>query len=239
MNNLWVYGCSFTVGQSMIPENNQYYQAKKRYSKLLSKELNFTEKNLSECGASNFYIYRNVLKNLKYIKTNDIVIIQWTSPYRFELSTRKDEVYFPLPNTNYTSPHISEPAEDDSLARRSYSKINPLIEEYKELNENFIAHSFNEKWLLESSYNLQFTLYHTLENLGIKHIHLFGWDSIATDLVKLDKFLDRSFIEGYSKQMSPRESNSPRHPNIEENFNLKTRLMNKIIDLNYSEHQNG
>jgi hypothetical protein len=39
--------------------------------------------------------------------------------------------------------------------------------------------------------------------------------------------------------MSPRESNSPRHPNIEENFNLKTRLMNKIIDLNYSEHQNG
>ena len=232
MNNLWVFGCSFTVGQGIIPSNEQYYQAKKRYSKLLSKELNFTEKNLSECGASNFYIYRNVLKNLKDIKTNDIVIIQWTSPYRFELPTRKDDVYFSLPYTDYTIPELAEHGEDDSPARRTYSKINPLIKEYENLNENFIIRSFNKKWLLESSYNLQFTLYHTLESLKVKHIHLYGWSEIAKDLVKLDKFLDRPFIVGDG-------TTDPPHPNEEDHFNLKERLMNKIIDLNYSEHQNG
>ena len=37
MNSLYTFGCSFTAGQDMISKNNQYYQLKKRYSKLLSK----------------------------------------------------------------------------------------------------------------------------------------------------------------------------------------------------------
>ena len=61
MNNLWVFGCSFSEGQNMFPVKDWKYQATKRYSRLLSKELDYNEKNISECGASNFYIYRNVL----------------------------------------------------------------------------------------------------------------------------------------------------------------------------------
>jgi len=226
MNNLWVFGCSFTAGQDMISKNNQYYQLKKRYSKLLSKELNFREKNLSECGASNFWIFRRVMRKLKSLMRhkNNIVVIQWTSPYRYELPTRIDDVYFSLPYLDFTIPELGTP---------DGSEINPLIKEYENLSKDFIAKSYNEKWLLESSYNLQFTLYHTLENLGIKHIHLFGWPSIVNDLVKLDKFLDKPFINVTTTE----KAETLRHPNEKENFNLKERLMNKIIDLNYMEKQ--
>jgi hypothetical protein len=236
MNSLYTFGCSFTAGQDMISKNNQYYQLKKRYSKLLSNELNFREKNLSECGASNFWIFRRVMRKLKSLMRhkNNIVVIQWTSPYRYELPTRIDDVYFSLPYLDFTIPELSEFGEDDSPTRRTYSKINPLIKEYENLNENFITQSYNEKWLLESSYNLQFTLYHTLENLGIKHIHLFGWQSNVNDLVKLDKVLDRPFINTITKGSVHLDIN---HPTEEEHFNLKERLMNKIIDLNYKEKQ--
>jgi hypothetical protein len=246
MNNLWVFGCSFSVGQNMIPKKDWDYQVAKRYSRLLSKELDYNQKNLAECGASNFYIYRNVLKYLKDIKTNDILIIQWTSPYRFELSTRVDDVYFSLPYLDFTMPE---------LGTTDGSEINPLIKEYKKLSNNFIAQSYNEKWLLESSYNLQFTLYHTLENLKVKHIHLYGWPTVVTDLVELDKFLDRSFIDRIPvgpemPKLEPADGptkladvlmtrDSLKHPNVEENFNLKERLMNKILDLNYLEQHNG
>tara|TARA_R110002020_G_scaffold20460_4_gene70071 strand:- start:3559 stop:4242 length:684 start_codon:yes stop_codon:yes gene_type:complete len=226
MNSLYTFGCSFTAGQDMISKNNQYYQLKKRYSKLLSNELNFREKNLSECGASNFWIFRRVMRKLKSLMRhkNNIVVIQWTSPYRYELPTRIDDVYFSLPYLDFTIPELGTP---------DGSEINPLIKEYENLSKDFIAKSYNEKWLLESSYNLQFTLYHTLENLGIKHIHLFGWPSIVNDLVKLDKFLDKPFINVTTTE----KAETLRHPNEKENFNLKERLMNKIIDLNYMEKQ--
>ena len=246
MNNLWVFGCSFSDGQNMLPVKDWDYQAAKRYSKLLSKELDYGEKNFSESGASNFYIYRNVLKNLKDIKTNDILIIQWTSPYRFELSTKADDVYFSLPYIEFTIPHraqFKEIPENDPP-----NKPNPLIKEYKKLNKYFIAQSYNEKWLLESSYNLQFTLYHTLENLKVKHIHLYGWPSTVSDLVKLDKFLDTPFIDKVVNETELpsidvegllRTRRLPDHPIEEEHFNLKERLMNKILDLNYLEQHNG
>ena len=244
MNNLWIFGCSFSVGQNMIPEKDWQYQAKRRYSRLLSKELGYNQKNLAECGASNFYIYRNVLKYLKDIKTNDILIIQWTSPYRFELSTRADDVYFSLPYLDFTIPHR---ALFESIPKTDPpQKPNPLIKEYEKLSKNFIAQSYNEKWLLESSYNLQFTLYHTLESLKVKHIQLFGWHSISNDLVKLDKFLDRPFIGQvveYSELPKVQSDvlltvDSIKHPIEEEHFNLKERLMNKIFDLKYLEQNN-
>ena len=188
--------------------------------------MNFREKNLSECGASNVWIFRRVMRKLKSLMRhkNNIVVIQWTSPYRYELPTRIDDVYFSLPYLDFTIPELGTP---------DGSEINPLIKEYENLSKDFIAKSYNEKWLLESSYNLQFTLYHTLENLGIKHIHLFGWPSIVNDLVKLDKFLDKPFINVTTTE----KTETLRHPNEKENFNLKERLMNKIIDLNYMEKQ--
>ena len=225
--NLYTFGCSFTFGQNMIPENKQLYQQEKRYSKLLSEELDFNEKNISECGGSNFLIYRKVMEELKNIMSdeNNIVVIQWTSHYRYELPTRMDDVYFSLPYLDFTIPELSSPFE--YFMFQDGSEENPLIKEYENLNTDFINQSFNEKWLLESSYNLQFTLYHTLENLGIKHIHLFGWPHIVNDLVKLDKFLDKPFID----------ANDGAHPNEKEHFNLKERLMKKIIELNYMEKQ--
>ena len=237
MNSLYTFGCSFTVGQNMTSENDGLYQGKKRYSKLLSEELDFKEENISECGGSNFLIFRKVMKELKNIMSdeNNIVVIQWTSNYRYELPTRMDDVYFSLPFLEFTIPELSSP---------DGSEINPLIKEYENLNIDFVNQSFNEKWLSESSYNLQFTLYHTLENLGVKHIHLFGWPHIMNDLVKLDKFLDKPFIDvtnispkPYSDTHKDNKAKTLVHPNEKEHFNLKERLMKKIIELNYMEKQ--
>lgn len=67
MKTLWLFGDSFTA-----PGNQRgwgYY---------LSKKLNYNFKHKGISGASNYQILFNLVRNLSYIKENDLIVINWS-----------------------------------------------------------------------------------------------------------------------------------------------------------------
>lgn len=72
MNNIWIFGCSFSSGYLEVDRENSY-------GNLLSKELNLGIKNLASAGDSNDIIFNKLVNNLKDIKENDIIIYQFTN----------------------------------------------------------------------------------------------------------------------------------------------------------------
>ena len=180
-------------------------------------------------GVGNHYIFRNVMSRLDQFHQKDIVIIQWTSPYRYELPHRENDVYFSLPYNNWVvHPHtIKLPEDANPDAFNDIYKV----KDYKKSTENVILNHMNEKWLREMSYHFQYALYNTLESLNIKHIQFFGWNECSNDLITKLKFLDKCFLplEKYKKKsIAP---NAPRHPNKREHREMAVNLYDSLKKL--------
>tara|TARA_B100001939_G_scaffold188055_1_gene161985 strand:- start:195 stop:917 length:723 start_codon:yes stop_codon:yes gene_type:complete len=92
-NSLWTFGCSFTAEYHPIDNDpptsyDLYKQWKggklpKIWAELLSEKLNLKYENKGKGATSNASIFYSFCDYCKTFKENDIVIIQWTSIYRF------------------------------------------------------------------------------------------------------------------------------------------------------------
>jgi hypothetical protein len=93
MNNstLWAFGCSHTAYYYLTNENktpfDRYVEYRcgnvpKVWPEILSENLKFKLKNFGIGGSSNYTIFSKFIQNHKKIKSNDIVIIGWTSSLR-------------------------------------------------------------------------------------------------------------------------------------------------------------
>lgn len=78
MDNLLVYGCSFTYGQGLADCNERPYPKPSQlgYAKLLESELNVNVLNYAQPGASNCKILYKILNTP--IQSSDSVLIQWS-----------------------------------------------------------------------------------------------------------------------------------------------------------------
>jgi hypothetical protein len=85
----WFFGDSFTWGMECHP-HDEYYKYTidnigKRWTELVSENLNIIENNLGINGASNLEIINTIIQNIKYINKGDYVFIGNTLPMRFQI----------------------------------------------------------------------------------------------------------------------------------------------------------
>lgn len=95
MNNLFVFGCSFTHGNGCLPHEVYTEKYKKSEDDLIwpayiAKKLNLKLFNLGMGGVGNDYIMDTIMQNFDLIGEGDIVIIQKTFSHRFDICA-KDE----------------------------------------------------------------------------------------------------------------------------------------------------
>lgn len=94
MNNLWCFGDSFTAGHGCTPEFEYYQKYKKEGDKLWSEylgnilKMNVINKGIN--GASNDMIIDTIIDSFYQINSDDIVIIEKTFNYRYDIPNLKE-----------------------------------------------------------------------------------------------------------------------------------------------------
>jgi len=108
MGKLWCFGDSFTAGHGCKPEMLEvsYYNKKfkdyidinkKIWPELLSDSLKLELVNLSKNGLSNEWIADTIIANIKNISTNDVVILQTSTPARYDFPFKKEKTLLGSP----------------------------------------------------------------------------------------------------------------------------------------------
>jgi len=233
---LFTFGCSFTEGQGLK------YQAKECYSNLLANNLQIEYFNFGAAGASNDYIFRKVfeLLNSKTITKDDIVIIQWTSYIRKELSIEQEgkEFFHYLPTAFHAyddkviitdSTFFNKPIVQNKYINQNVDKIRKSIEsKNKEFLNTYNLKFLNKNYQLNSTINYINSLYTYLEHFDYKHLHFFGWDDcvIKSTIDNKINFIEETF-GGYTK------SKFSEHPNKEGHKMWADLLTKKIIELSF------
>lgn len=91
MNNLWVYGDSFSVDMNTdsAPCFTKYVEYKKRqvksYSNFIGEKLNLNVINKSVGGSDNYTIFETLCEDIEKIEDNDLVILNWGPVTRFRI----------------------------------------------------------------------------------------------------------------------------------------------------------
>jgi hypothetical protein len=94
---IWIFGDSFSLKYSdkRFISNLQYYidwkgYESKLYFELLSEEYDLEYKNMSRPGMCNRYLFHQFMKEYSQIKSDDIVIFNWTEISRFTYFENSD-----------------------------------------------------------------------------------------------------------------------------------------------------
>lgn len=94
-SNLWIFGDSFSNGDGCNLRDEYYNKFPKqngKFSDILSDKLNLNLINLSKNGVSNSWILRQLILNIHKIKSGDVVIVNYTDPYRFECPSPSNQL---------------------------------------------------------------------------------------------------------------------------------------------------
>lgn len=96
MNNLFTYGCSFTLGNGCLPYDPYYKKYKKSeddliWPEIIAKELGLTLFNHGMGAFSNDKILDSMMESFDEVQEGDIVIIQKTFTHRFDITYRREK----------------------------------------------------------------------------------------------------------------------------------------------------
>lgn len=102
MATLWTFGDSLTFGHGCVPNasGDEYYKQYKKsdddliWPVILANKLGYKLNNLGKCGASNDYIFDEMIDNYHSISENDIVIVNKTFSHRFDIPSNTSEGQF-------------------------------------------------------------------------------------------------------------------------------------------------
>lgn len=113
MKTLYAFGCSYTYGdETSMYYNNPYQPSLDAWPNLLSEKLNLTCVNLGKSGASNDYIFRSVLSNIKNFDHDDKIFIMMTFPDR-RLIRNNDDIVNAFPaNEKYKEYYLKYHSEE-------------------------------------------------------------------------------------------------------------------------------
>jgi len=125
MNNLFVYGCSFTHGNGCLPVNEYYTQYYKNeddliWPEIIAKKLGFKLYNYGMGAYSNDKILDSMINSFDMIDSGDIVIIQKTFTHRIDIGYRRDKLE-PYMNRDKSFLTIT-PASTEALLNQGYTK---------------------------------------------------------------------------------------------------------------------
>jgi len=181
-NSLWSFGCSFTAEYHPIdnypPTTYDFYKEWRGGSlppiwpTLLSKKLNLKNKNKGSGATSNYEIFYSFCEVVSELKQKDIVLMQWTSPYRFLLANPHEHFLMTiLPNQTNNYPQFNSDFLETLIVNRTNEVwIQELIYYTKIVNEI----------CKEKEIKLFYWTYH--EDIIFSYIET-SWPEFNTDLI--------------------------------------------------------
>lgn len=152
---LWTFGCSFTESLKSMEDrdietspNNTFTQYKKfldgelppSWPDILSNKLNFSLQNKGIGGSSNYSIFHTFIRNIDKIKSDDLIIFQWSSLLRFRV-VEESKFVDVLPNQNFTQ-NFSKQTIDEILINRD-NKL--WVDEISEFTKFIIEYCKSKK----------------------------------------------------------------------------------------------
>lgn len=144
-NTLWTFGCSFTDEYSPIqcdPPNSYDLYAELRggslptiWAKQLADKLKLNYKNKGNGAISNYTIFYIFCDWCSQFKKGDVIIVQWTTIYRFLFANNENLLHDILPSVDYSEEHNMKTIEDILVNRTNPIWIKELIKFTKIINE--------------------------------------------------------------------------------------------------------
>jgi hypothetical protein len=238
---MYVYsvGCSFTEGTGVLSGDT--------YTRLINMHFNpggwnYADYEYAQAGHGNQYIFRTAIEIAeKMDKENDVLIVQWSSPFRQELMS-KEEYAFTAPfdfvnlafkygnkNKNFFRKNLETASIDDEF-KIADDKYKDFVKQY---SDNFMSPRYMEI----ISFSMQVSLYHLLNAMGIKSIQFYGWEgckikekNIYNFIPENGNFLKESF-ETFCIDNGEVLINE--HPSKRMHDLFHTFLLNKMKEFNY------
>ena len=245
-NMLYTFGDSASFGSKFYLEGMSLDESKKRaWPYLLSKKLNQELVDFSFPGASNWRIARKI-QNLD-LKPEDIVAIQWTNSYRFEMGVTDEAVYNEEPNTHEDTESrlkkMLDCFEDDDGCRVKSMCVglvdatsDPYVRQFMSMAyESF----FSYKWFDDMFKVMLSSCCYNLDKSGCRYLMFDGWITpcYANEFRDIKQYVFRdttlgNMKRGYSGTLLPDKT----YPNEMENMFAADLIYKKYMEL--YENQN-
>jgi hypothetical protein len=205
MNSLFTFGCSFT--ENFIPYNNiSNPVAQSRYifeflngvvpdgwTDIVSKKLNYIQKNYSSGGDSNYGIFNQFCEHCNEFLENDIVIVQWTFVERFRWPNKENKWSSRLPGyfSNYDG--ISRDTYEEILVNRTHKLWSDEIYQYEKIIDRLCFLNKCKVFYLSFDTNLIYTLPTEIKS---QKKYIFG-DSINEEI---SEYLSKNGVKSISEE---------------------------------------
>jgi hypothetical protein len=238
---VWATGCSWTSGAELQYPSHESYDTNIR--KYVSDLNHWGEYNLADAGHSNQYVFRTAIEIAeKMNKEEDILLVQWTSPFRQELITT-DGIAFYAP-FEFASLKFLYGNKFESFPLIGPKNIS--VDDFRKTKENqnlefIVKYSkkfMNETYMELMSYNMQISLHHLLKSIGIKSLQFYAWEeckikskNIWNIIPENENFLKETFQSVLNDNGFYLEGK--RHPNKEMHKLFAEFLIDKLEKLNY------
>jgi hypothetical protein len=237
---VWATGCSWTSGVELeYPWDESYHS---RIMQHITDTTPAWGYNFADAGHSNQYIFRTAIQIAeKMNKNEDVLLVQWTSPFRQELVTT-DGVAFYSP-FDFASLKFLYGNKHELYFEQGPENIH--IDDFRKIQENkymsvvkqYSKTFTNETYMELMSYNMQISLHHLLKSIGIKSLQFYAWDDCKIkskniwDMIPDDgtflKQTFQSFLKDNGFNLLGNE-----HPNKEMHKLFSEFLLNKLKTLN-------
>lgn len=179
---LYTFGDSFTWGTGLADRENEYWP------KVLARLLNQPLRNFSQPGGNNWYISRKI--NELHLAPDDICVIGWTNPDRFELPAADYIVneYNPVPTDR-----------PDFLDSVSVKKFYPgqiyKNKQAQALNKIIYTDFYNEHWFYEHFKICLQSVCWKLENAACRYLMFYPWAWWPDNYSKEHELYNDNFVD--------------------------------------------
>ena len=130
MNNLFVFGCSFTHGlETKMTSSHHLIDGGDNliWPEILSKELNLNLINKGEGGFSNDKIFDSIIDSFDSIGENDVVIIEKTYYNRFDVPFRKNDNFLSIDKFFTINPNFLKQIDKSNFIFEEKKSLQNLI----------------------------------------------------------------------------------------------------------------
>lgn len=180
---LFTFGDSFTWGTALASRDTQNWPA------VLSRLLDTPLQNNARPGGNNWYIARKI--NQLSIERNDVVVIGWTNPDRFEL---------PVSDPSIMQERNGRPSEmpdvlDNIPVRRFYPGLPSGSAQVQKLNDTIYTYFYNEDWFYEHFKICVQSVRWRLKQIGCKYLMFYPWVWWPANYTREYEMYDRDFVD--------------------------------------------
>jgi hypothetical protein len=162
MSTLWTFGDSFTAGNGCLDNEEFTIKYKKSnddkiWPEIVASKFNFQLKNIGTGLFSNDKILDSIIKNYKYIKKNDLVIIGNTFYSRFDIPYNNQLITLSPTNLPETDDKLLTDIivimDDELLRNRQINRIMFIKNILEKANIKCITWEVEEQWMNYESIN--------------------------------------------------------------------------------------